>query len=160
KYTRRIGAAAAMAASAATSGRARIGADGLIGWARTLPHRHPLPGSGAVHECVLDPRPSPGSLPARWADRRSPNGRDPTQAAAFLDNVPRASRHAGCSACQQVTVASLVNGYDPGGFFDEMFEASGAPRAHYRKIHARLETMGRAELDERRRAADLSFLLQ
>src|SRR5215813_6322013 len=41
-----------------------------------------------------------------------------------------------------------------------MFEGSGAPRAHYRKIHARLETMDRAELDERRRAADLSFLLQ
>ena len=59
-----------------------------------------------------------------------------------------------------MTVASLLNGYEPGGFFDEMFEASGEPRAHYRKIHARLETMGRGELDERRRLADLSFLLQ
>ena len=57
-------------------------------------------------------------------------------------------------------MASLLNGYDPGGFFDEMFEDSGAPRAHYRKIHARLKTMGHEELDERRRLADLSFLLQ
>src|SRR5262249_14090352 len=71
-------------------------------------------------------------------------------------------RHGGTPVARAslVTVASLLNGYEPGGFFDEMFEASGEPRAHYRKIHARLETMGRAELDERRRLADLSFLLQ
>jgi uncharacterized circularly permuted ATP-grasp superfamily protein len=59
-----------------------------------------------------------------------------------------------------VTVFSLLNGYDPGEFFDEMFEAPGAPRAHYRKIHERLAAMGQDELDERRRLADVSFLLQ
>jgi uncharacterized circularly permuted ATP-grasp superfamily protein len=59
-----------------------------------------------------------------------------------------------------VPLSSLLNGYDPGSFFDEMFEASGEPRAHYRKIYQLLDAMGPAELDERRRLADVSFLLQ
>ncbi len=57
-------------------------------------------------------------------------------------------------------MSSLLNGYDPGGFFDEMFEAPGVARAHYRKVHERLAGMGPLELDERRRLADVSFLLQ
>ena len=57
-------------------------------------------------------------------------------------------------------MSSLLNGYDPGAFFDEMFEAPGVPRAHYRKILSRLAAMSPEELDERRRLADLSFLLQ
>src|SRR5262249_37393086 len=60
----------------------------------------------------------------------------------------------------RVAQSALLAGYDPGSFFDEMFEASGDPRPHYRKIHERLAAMGPAELDERRRLADVSFLLQ
>src|SRR5262245_65618102 len=41
-----------------------------------------------------------------------------------------------------------------------MFEGPGVPRAHYRKILSRLAAMSPEELDERRRLADLSFLLQ
>jgi len=59
-----------------------------------------------------------------------------------------------------VTVFSLLDGYDPGRFFDEMFAKAGEPRAHYRKMHARIAAMGPGELDERREAADVSFLLQ
>jgi len=57
-------------------------------------------------------------------------------------------------------VSSLLTGYEAGAFFDEMFEETGEPRAHYRKIHARLGVMSPEQLDERRRLADVSFLLQ
>ena len=55
---------------------------------------------------------------------------------------------------------SQLEGYDPGVFFDEMFAKTGEPRAHYRRLHERLADMGPGELDERREAADVSFLLQ
>ena len=57
-------------------------------------------------------------------------------------------------------MSSLLTGYDPGAFFDEMFEEPGEPRAHYRELHARLGVMSPEQFDERRRLADLSFLLQ
>src|SRR5262245_59560340 len=41
-----------------------------------------------------------------------------------------------------------------------MFEAPGIPSAHYRKILSRLPAMSPEALTERRRLADLSFLLQ
>jgi uncharacterized circularly permuted ATP-grasp superfamily protein len=50
--------------------------------------------------------------------------------------------------------------YSLDGFFDEMFAAPGEPRAHYRALYERLTSLSAADLDERRRAADISFLYQ
>jgi uncharacterized circularly permuted ATP-grasp superfamily protein len=50
--------------------------------------------------------------------------------------------------------------YSLDGFFDEMFAAPAEPRAHYRALHERLSSLSAADLDERRRAADISFLYQ
>lgn len=44
------------------------------------------------------------------------------------------------------------------GFFDEMFEAPGRPRPHYRKLYQRLAKLGPAKFAEKRRAAAASFL--
>ena len=54
--------------------------------------------------------------------------------------------------------AILGPGYDPGGFFDEMFEANGQARPHYRVLHEHLATLDAATFNERRRAADVAFL--
>jgi uncharacterized circularly permuted ATP-grasp superfamily protein len=50
--------------------------------------------------------------------------------------------------------------YETGAFFDEMFVASGEPRPHYQAVHDYLRRLSPVEFDERRRLADLSFLLQ
>ncbi len=55
---------------------------------------------------------------------------------------------------------SLTDAYDPGGFFDEMFEAPAVPRAHYDALHAYLQTLTPESLAERRRVADAAFLSQ
>ena len=39
----------------------------------------------------------------------------------------------------------LTAGYDLGAFFDEMFEAPGRPRPHYRRLHAALRGFGADE---------------
>jgi uncharacterized circularly permuted ATP-grasp superfamily protein len=44
--------------------------------------------------------------------------------------------------------------------YDEMFEAPGAPRAHYRGLHETLSTVPLAEMRRRKQAADSSFLHQ
>ena len=54
----------------------------------------------------------------------------------------------------------LFEGYDTGGFYDEMFCASGHPRTQYAKLLQRLATMAPAQFEERRKLADLSFLIQ
>lgn len=54
----------------------------------------------------------------------------------------------------------LFDGYDPEDFYDEMFEAPDAPRPHYAKIFQKLAGMGPEQFEERRRLADISFLLQ
>jgi uncharacterized circularly permuted ATP-grasp superfamily protein len=56
------------------------------------------------------------------------------------------------------TSAILGRGYDPGTFFDEMFEAPGRPRPHYRVLHEHLTGLDARTFDERRRAADVAFL--
>ncbi|HEX5692191.1 MAG TPA: circularly permuted type 2 ATP-grasp protein [Roseiflexaceae bacterium] len=55
---------------------------------------------------------------------------------------------------------TLFDGYTTDGFCDEMFEPSGEPRAHYRRLHRRLSELSRAEFDERIRLADIAFLYQ
>jgi len=44
--------------------------------------------------------------------------------------------------------------------YDEMFEAVGAPRAHYRALHRTLLDLPLAEMRRRKQAADISFLNQ
>jgi uncharacterized circularly permuted ATP-grasp superfamily protein len=54
----------------------------------------------------------------------------------------------------------LTAGYDLGDFFDEMFEAPGMPRRHYRLLAERLAGMSRGQLEERVRVANAFFLTQ
>jgi uncharacterized circularly permuted ATP-grasp superfamily protein len=55
-------------------------------------------------------------------------------------------------------VSLLSNPYDPGEFFDEMYEASGVVRPHYRSLVERLGTLPLPEFERRRAAVDLAFL--
>jgi len=54
----------------------------------------------------------------------------------------------------------LFKGYEPGDFYDEMFAAPGAPRLHYAQLFQKLAGMELAQFEERRKLADLAFLLQ
>jgi uncharacterized circularly permuted ATP-grasp superfamily protein len=54
----------------------------------------------------------------------------------------------------------LLQGYDLGDFYDEMFEAPGVPRPHYRKVMEGIGNLAPVEYEERRQLADLAFLLQ
>jgi len=59
-----------------------------------------------------------------------------------------------------VSAATLLDRYDPSGFYDEMFAADGGVRPHCRPFHDELAQMAPAQFDECRRVADLAFLLQ
>jgi len=50
--------------------------------------------------------------------------------------------------------------YEIGGAYDEMFDAAGVAREHYRAIYERLLELPPAELQDRQQAADMSFLHQ
>ncbi|PYE53890.1 circularly permuted type 2 ATP-grasp protein [Deinococcus yavapaiensis] len=50
----------------------------------------------------------------------------------------------------------MFDGYAASGFYDEMFDAQGV-RAHYERIHAYLQGLGRAEFERRRALLDLAF---
>ena len=54
----------------------------------------------------------------------------------------------------------LTAGYDPGAFFDEMFEAPGGRGRTTARSHERLAALSVEEFEERRRAVDASFLNQ
>jgi uncharacterized circularly permuted ATP-grasp superfamily protein len=54
----------------------------------------------------------------------------------------------------------LFEGYDPGGFYDEMFDVHGCARPHYSTLFEKLAAMAPGQFEERRKLADLSFLLQ
>jgi len=54
----------------------------------------------------------------------------------------------------------LFERYEVGNFFDEMFAAPGEPRPHYAKLFETLAGMAPEQFEERRKIADLSFLLQ
>jgi uncharacterized circularly permuted ATP-grasp superfamily protein len=54
----------------------------------------------------------------------------------------------------------LLQGYDLGGFYDEMFEAPGVPRPHYQKVMDGVGKLAPAEFEDRRQLADRAFLLQ
>lgn len=55
---------------------------------------------------------------------------------------------------------NLFSGYDLGVYYDEMFGSPGQPRSHYEEVYAALAALTAGEFEERRRLADLSFLLQ
>src|ERR1700684_681206 len=54
----------------------------------------------------------------------------------------------------------LFEGYDTGGFYDEMFSSPGHPRPQYTKLFQKLASMAPSQFEERRKLADLSFLIQ
>jgi len=54
----------------------------------------------------------------------------------------------------------LFEGYDTGGFYDEMFAAPGQPRLSYAKLVQKFATLAPGHFEERRKLADLSFLIQ
>lgn len=54
----------------------------------------------------------------------------------------------------------LFSGYDLGGFFDEMFQSDGSPRAHYRRLYETLGSMTAAEFRARCELADLTLINQ
>ncbi|MFP4358301.1 MAG: circularly permuted type 2 ATP-grasp protein [Puniceicoccaceae bacterium] len=50
--------------------------------------------------------------------------------------------------------------YEVGGFFDEMFEADGSVRPHYRGLFERLRDLEPAEVVQKQKAVDRAFLRQ
>jgi len=54
----------------------------------------------------------------------------------------------------------LFSGYSTGTFYAEMFSGTGRPRSHYARLFDKLGTMAPGQFEERRKLADLSFLLQ
>ncbi|MGF1657014.1 MAG: circularly permuted type 2 ATP-grasp protein [Verrucomicrobiales bacterium] len=57
-------------------------------------------------------------------------------------------------------MGQLFQGYDTGGFFDEMFDRDGKPRPHYSELLERFEQMDMAEMQRKQHLADQSFLTQ
>ena len=55
---------------------------------------------------------------------------------------------------------TLFKNYQTDGFFDEMFAASGEPRAHYGKLFERFSELSREDFERKRAAVDLSFMRQ
>ena len=59
-----------------------------------------------------------------------------------------------------ITDRGLFSGYLAGPFYDEMFASEGRARAHYARLFEKLGGMAPAQFKERRKLADLAFLLQ
>jgi uncharacterized circularly permuted ATP-grasp superfamily protein len=55
---------------------------------------------------------------------------------------------------------ALLDKYQPGDFFDEMFVADGQARPHYAALFERFQHLDREEFDQRRSAVDAAFLRQ
>ncbi|MGB7472094.1 MAG: hypothetical protein WBW58_22175, partial [Candidatus Acidiferrum sp.] len=55
---------------------------------------------------------------------------------------------------------SLFTGYTAGPFYDEMFASQRLARPHYARLFEKLGAMAPTQFEERRKHADLSFLLQ
>src|SRR6202789_141673 len=64
------------------------------------------------------------------------------------------------SASQPVEMDSLFGDYPLDQAFDEMREAGGALRPHYRALAETLATLPQEELQRRKQSADISFLTQ
>jgi uncharacterized circularly permuted ATP-grasp superfamily protein len=57
-------------------------------------------------------------------------------------------------------MGELFGDYDPGSFFDEMFEPSGQVRNHYQRLYQRYGELTPEEFERKRSGADNSFLNQ
>src|ERR1700761_8948105 len=55
---------------------------------------------------------------------------------------------------------ALLDKYEPGDFFDEMFVAPGQVRPHYAALFDRFNRLDREEFEQRRSAVDAAFLRQ
>src|SRR5271154_3443413 len=55
---------------------------------------------------------------------------------------------------------ALLDQYEPGDFFDEMFSAEGQVRPHYAALFERFQRLEQEEFDQRRTAGDAAFLRQ
>ena len=55
---------------------------------------------------------------------------------------------------------ALLDKYEPGDFFDEMFSAEGQVRPHYATLFERFQRLEQEEFDQRRSAVDAAFLRQ
>src|SRR5580700_9202040 len=64
------------------------------------------------------------------------------------------------AARPRAMIPSLFAGYDLGNFYDEMFSRPGEPRRPYAKVFQRLASISSEQFEERRKLADLSFLIQ
>ena len=64
------------------------------------------------------------------------------------------------SASRAEPGAGLVAGYEVGPFFDEMLDADGRPRPHYRALYERLSALSDEGLEERIRTVNAFFLTQ
>src|ERR1700693_307265 len=64
------------------------------------------------------------------------------------------------TAPTRAIASGLFAGYETGGFYDEMFSAPGVPRSPYARLFQRLAALAPAQFEERRKLADLSFLIQ
>jgi uncharacterized circularly permuted ATP-grasp superfamily protein len=64
------------------------------------------------------------------------------------------------AATPRTLATGLFAGYDTGSFYDEMFSSPAQPRSPYAKVFQRLATMAPEQFEERRKLADLSFLIQ
>ncbi|HEX5221763.1 MAG TPA: circularly permuted type 2 ATP-grasp protein [Verrucomicrobiae bacterium] len=54
----------------------------------------------------------------------------------------------------------LLKGYDPENFFDEMIDADGQVRPHYRQFRELFQSLSPKEFDLKRQSVDLAFLRQ
>src|ERR1700758_578558 len=57
-------------------------------------------------------------------------------------------------------MGNLFQGYEPEGFFDEMFEPTGDVRSHYRRLLYRYGFMSDMKFQKKRALADNAFLTQ
>ena len=55
---------------------------------------------------------------------------------------------------------ALLDKYEPGDFFDEMFSEEGEVRPHYAALFERFQRLEQEEFDQRRIAVDAAFLRQ
>src|ERR1700722_16955780 len=63
-------------------------------------------------------------------------------------------------SASKLPVMALLDKYEPGDFFDEMFSAEGQVRPHYAALFERFQRLEQEEFDSRRTAVDAAFLCQ
>src|SRR5437660_1157457 len=60
----------------------------------------------------------------------------------------------------RLSAMSLFDSYQCSEFYDEMFEANGQPRPHYRKLYQRICAMSAEDYQRRVQLADLTLVNQ